>query len=184
MCPWAVRAPPLSLPHRRSTFFRGVSQHDTVSDKDGQLFVQQRAQAWEEAVARGIAHQFTTNLTDGLVFAWDLFFARSPPSQEVVARRVTECWLVWVGRDWQRVGFYLRFRDGSQTVYSHFSKGWRWDDHLLERHLLGGLSRLGIAASGPCRIAGGGMQHRLRRGVKRKKKECYRHVVAMRFIAM
>lgn len=71
-------------------------------------------------------------------------------------------------------------------------------------HLLDGLSRLGIAASGPCRIAGGGMQtlphrrgclplrrskartwqRRLRRGVKRKKKECYCHVAAMLFILL
>ena len=94
--------------------------------------MQQRVQAWEQAAAQGIAHQFTTNLTDGLVFAWDLFLARSPTSQEVAARAVTECWLVWVGRDWHRAGFYMRFRDGSQTVYSHFSQGWRCAAHMLE----------------------------------------------------
>ena len=112
--------------------FRGVSQHDTVSDKDGQLFLQHRVQAWEQCAAEGIAHQFTTNLTDGLVFAWDLFLARNPTSQEVAARGMTECWLVWVGRDRQRAGFYLRFRNGSQTVYSHVSKGWRCDDDMVE----------------------------------------------------
>ena len=95
---------------------RAASQHDAVSDKDGQLFVQQRAQAWERVVAEGIAHRFTTNLTDGLVVAWDLFLARGPTSQEVVARGVTECWLVWVGRGWQRAGLYMRCREGSQTV--------------------------------------------------------------------
>ena len=45
--------------------FHGASQHDTLSDKDGQVFLQQRQQTWEQAQG---ASQFTTDLTDGLIF--------------------------------------------------------------------------------------------------------------------
>ena len=108
--------------------YHGASQHDVVGDKEAQAFLMKRVQTWEEA--QGTA-RFTTDLTDGLTFAWDHFLARSPYSKEVAARGVTQCWLVWVGREQQRAGFYLRFRDDSETVYARFSKEWRCADSMV-----------------------------------------------------
>ena len=112
--------------------FLGASQADSLSDMDAWEFVQKRLQQWEETRAQGA--EFTTDLSDGMLFAWDHFLARSVASREVEKRGggVDSCWLVWVGREWERPGFYLRFADGSETVYVRFSKGgWRCEDSMV-----------------------------------------------------
>ena len=59
--------------------------------------------------------------------------ARDAESRKLIERGVVECWLVWVGRAWQRVAFYLLFNDGTETVYAHTSDGsWASDDRMVE----------------------------------------------------
>ena len=63
---------------------------------------------------------------------WGLFSARDSESRELSKHGVVECWLVWVGRAWQRVAFYLLFHDGTETVYTYTSGGWASDDRMVE----------------------------------------------------
>ena len=82
---------------------------------------------------RGQAPCFATDLTGGDVFAWDYFLHRDKESRQLIEKGVVECWLVCVGRTWQRAAFYFRFHDGAETVYAETSDGrWAGDERMVE----------------------------------------------------
>ena len=107
-----------------------ASQEPFVTD--GRDFLQRQVQAWEHHPRR----RFTRNLTPGTAFAWDLFLHRGDANaKRLIQRGVVECWLVWVGRVWQRAAFYFRFHDGAETVYYYATTNdgrWVSDERLVE----------------------------------------------------
>ena len=113
-----ARANHSAIPHRNPL--------STTNDEDGQVFLHSRVQEWEHSmIVRGHAPSFATDLTKGNVFAWNSFLNRDEEARELLDKGVIECWLVWVGRLWQRAGFYIRFHDNAETVYTQ-TDGGRW----------------------------------------------------------
>ena len=81
---------------------------------------------------RGQAPRFATDLTGGDAFAWDYFLHRDEESRRLIDKGVVECWLVWVGRTWQRAAFYFRFHNDAETVYTETRHGrWVSDEHMV-----------------------------------------------------
>ena len=119
----AVPPPPAGTGHPAAS---QENPYRRLIDEEGRDFLRRRVQIWEEGAiaADGVPRRFTMDLTSGDAFAWDLFFARDVESRQLL-HGVVQCWLVWVGRAWQRAAFYIRFRDGGETVYAETSDG-RW----------------------------------------------------------
>ena len=104
-----------------------------VTDATGKAFLQSRVQAWESSISDSDhAPRFTTDLTIGHIFSWSDFLNRNVHSRRLKDRTVVECWLVWVGWTWHCAGFYLRFENNTQTVYTVMPSGsWQAMDRMV-----------------------------------------------------
>ena len=105
------------------------------AETDGQVFLHGRVQEWEHSMrVLGYAPAFTTNLTQEDAFAWISFLSRDDESRKMIAKGVSECWLVWVGHSYQRAGFYIRFHDNTEVVYAQTvcCKQWVIDERMVQ----------------------------------------------------
>ena len=112
-----------------------LESRGTTGETDGQVFLHGRVQEWEHSMrVLGYAPAFTTNLTQEDAFAWISFLSRDDESRKMIAKGVSECWLVWVGHSYQRAGFYIRFHDNTEVVYAQTvcCKRWVNDERMVQ----------------------------------------------------
>ena len=137
--PWAGQDTLRSAP-RATPLSRGCSAPSQkngphcLTDAVGHDFLQSRVRAWEGSIAAGDqSPRFTANLTLGNAFPWKDFLRRKVDSERLMKKVVVECWLVWVGWGWNCAGFYLRFKDKTETVYTEMLSGrWETKDRMVK----------------------------------------------------
>ena len=109
--------------------------HSPADDAMGHQFLESCVKEWSERKAAGERPvRFTRNLSFEYTGKWKTFLARNGDSRLLLQRVVAQWWLVWVGRDWQCAGFYLRFKDETKTVYTknRFSDRWETNDSMVQ----------------------------------------------------
>jgi hypothetical protein len=76
-------------------------------------FLNERLAAAER---NGWSSRFAANLTDQREFQWTLYLPVVSGGEDILRAGVVEFWVVWVGRGYQRPGFYVALQDGTEFV--------------------------------------------------------------------
>ncbi len=98
---------------RTTAVYDHVSQADAVSRAQAVKFLSDR---YEAAQANSWRSPFRMDVTDQRDFAWSHYLAFAKGGADILRAGVVAFWVVWVGRGWQRPGFYVATRDGSEVV--------------------------------------------------------------------
>ena len=98
--------------------YETLSQADITTQREVLVLLHMHEHVW-----RGEGGKYATDLDVGLLakthFWYNLYLAGSSWGREMCKIGVTSFWVVWVGRDWNQPGFYVKWGQNEGVVFPH-----------------------------------------------------------------
>ena len=96
--------------------YETLSQADIITTREVLVLLHMHEHVW-----RGEGGKFATDLGLGLLakshFRYNLYLAGTSWGREIARIGVTSFWVVWVGRDWQLPGFYVKYGQNEGVLF-------------------------------------------------------------------